>query len=497
MINKLLYTACIALLVTGCGGGGGSEPHPTPVKTAPPPSTNNDTPEPEELFDPVVMLQDSYPYYSDLCMYPVTQFAIPVSLDNDTIDDFIVHYWCEAELSSESKEGTKDVLVAYVSNGGDHMVDNIAVFGEQYPKLGGAARKYRTGDINNDGKPDFAFATNYEDGRSASSSQDIYARPSVLLSTETGYEVHRVGNPDWGHTVQIKGSTVMFAGNTPQAYTYQDGAWIDVSEHYPNLSFASFTLYDDYIINSERRTQYDDSGNVLASEQGLTLTLDGETVSSVMYPEAFSVNSIPWSEENNPDAEYGRIGVYNINGRELIHGMTTETCILDDMIVATVNGAELRDGTALEPGGYYKDSDFEPVGYLTFYRVQDGNLVKADVNITNENPNYNFNFFDCEDVNADGMSDIVVQVFSDAYNPDRPNNAGVPVVYINQGNDSFYNLDVSEWPVFANTIADSQGYLHDINNDGFHDLVMFGVNTRETNVLEIHYATQSITADAQ
>jgi len=52
-------------------------------------------------------------------------------------------------------------LSVHLSNGdGTYRDGNQEVFGELVPSLGGASRKYDTGDFNGDGRVDFAFAMN-------------------------------------------------------------------------------------------------------------------------------------------------------------------------------------------------------------------------------------------------------------------------------------------------------------------------------------------------
>ena len=114
------------------------------------------------------------------------QFVIPVNINNDEWQDFIVHQWCEIDrdMSGEVIQGpTPDVLSVHLSNGdGTYRDGNEEVFGELVPSLGGSSRKYDTGDFNGDGRVDFAFAMNWEDGRSGSPWEYSRASPAVILS---------------------------------------------------------------------------------------------------------------------------------------------------------------------------------------------------------------------------------------------------------------------------------------------------------------------------
>ena len=180
--NLILYL----IILSGCGGGTSS---PLPI------DNSNQIPEPIALFnsDPITLL-DAASYYSNACNNPSFQFLIPTKINEDAYTDFIAHYWCDSLTPAEYDIApTADALVAYVSdNFGEYKIDNVNVFGEINPKLGGASRKYARGDINEDGKDDFAFAINWEDGRASFNYQSMisnYAKPAVLLSNDSGYQV--------------------------------------------------------------------------------------------------------------------------------------------------------------------------------------------------------------------------------------------------------------------------------------------------------------------
>jgi len=83
-------------------------------------------------------------------------------------------------------------------------------------------------------------------------------------------------------------------------------------------------------------------------------------------------------------------------------------------------------------------------------------------------------------------------VFSQAWNDQSPNNKGIPEIYINSGNNEYYNLDTSGWPVFSEN-DDSQGYLYDVNLDGFQDLIMYPLKANFTANVEIYLSNKNIT----
>jgi hypothetical protein len=471
---KNFKTLFCLILATSCGGG--SSPQ-TQINNL------NLISQPTPLFNSnPIKLIDAASYYSHACNDPSFQFLIPVKINEDSFIDFIAHFWCDSKTPAlYNNEPTPDALVAYVSDGfGQYSIENINVFGEIAPKLGGASRKYARGDINADGIDDFAFAMNWEDGRAAFDNNSVlsnYASPAILLSSDSGYDIINLGTKDWGHSVQVRDNIVFFAGHSSQVFEYSNTSWNEISNNYPKLSFSSFLLYDDYIINSVRNE----------SSQGLELIKDKKTISSIMMEESFKVNFETWN--NSGTNNYTSLGVYNIRGENYFDGIISEMCRKDDLIVVTINASKLISGQIVE-GGYYSQTDTTPVVMFDFYNIENQNLLKADIEITNEEINHNFNFFDCIDVNQDQKKDIVAQVFSQQWN-DQDNNKGVPEIYINdEGN--YYNLDTSDWPSYSQS-DDSQGFLFDIDNSGTSDLVVFPLKVGASSYVEIYTTNKNIT----
>ena len=469
--NNLIF---YLIILSGCGGGTSSS---LPV------DNSNQIPEPIALFnsDPIILL-DAASYYSNACNNPSFQFLIPTKINEDAYTDFIAHYWCDSLTPAEYDVApTADALVAYVSdNFGGYKIDNVGVFGEINPKLGGASRKYARGDLNADGKDDFAFAINWEDGRASFNYQSMisnYAKPAILLSNDSGYQVIRLGTEDWGHSVQIKDNKVFFAGHSSQVFELSGSNWINISDSYDNLSFASFLIFDEFIINSVRKE----------FSQGLELIKDNKVISSIMIEESFKVNFESWN--NAGSNNFSELGVYNIQGKNYFHGMISEMCKKDDIIVATINASKLISGE-IEEGGYYSESETIPVVIFSFYEIFNDSLMELDIDIINEEINHNFNFFDCIDVNNDQSKDIIAQVFSEQWN-DQDNNKGVPEVYIND-NGSYFNLDTSSWPVYS-YVDDSQGYLYDIDDNSTPDLIVFPLKINTSGSIEIYTTNKNIT----
>ena len=472
-VKTLIQINFLLLALSSCGGSSPSKIEVLSAEIIAPQPLFNETP---------IKLIDGVSYYSHACNDPSFQFLLPMNINDDEYVDFIAHFWCDSSTPAQfDDQPTQDALVAYVSSdNGSYAIDNIGVFGSVQAKLGGASRKYSRGDINDDGKDDFAFAMNWEDGRASFDNAAMitnYARPSILMSNESGYEIIRIGKPDWGHSVQIKENKIFFAGHSSQAFEFYDSKWIDISEQYPDLSFASFLLYDNYIINSVRKNGL----------QGLELLESGVVISSIMHEESFKVNFESWND--NGTGNYRQQGIYNIRGKNYFGGMTSEMCLQDNTIIATINASKLISGEIIE-NGFYSETETIPVTIFAFYEIVNKTLLEKSTQIMGEEIDHNFNFFDCDDVNSDNKKDIVAQVFSQQWNA-QENNKGVPEIYINSGS-SYVNMDTTAFPTYSIN-DDSQGYLYDVDLNGTFDLVMFPLKANVSADIEIYISNRSIT----
>ena len=469
----LNFMLCLAII--SCGGSAGPSNQPLLDSTA------GAAIEPLFNSNPII-IEDAASYYSHACNDPSFQFLIPLNINDDEHIDFISHFWCDSMTPGEYDNApTPDALVVHLNDGyGNYSINNLSVLGEIYPKLGGASRKYAIGDINNDGKKDIAFAMNWEDGRASYDYDSMisnYARPTLILSNSNSYEIVKLGEPDWGHSVQIKNNKVFFAGHKSQVFELDTNGWNDISNSYPQLSFASFLLFNEYLINSVRRD----------ASQGLELIKDNKIISSIMFEESFKVNFESWN--NAGTNYYTELGVYNIRGENYFDGMISEMCKKEDIIVASINASKLISGEIIE-GGFYSESDTTPVVMLALYKIENDKLVAFDKTIKDEEINHNYNFFDCIDVNNDNKRDITASVFSQQWN-DYDNNRGVPEIYIN-ADDHYYNLDTSNWPTYSDN-EDTQGYLFDIDMSGTLDLVIFPTKVNSSSKVEIYITNKNLT----
>ncbi|NCW86152.1 MAG: VCBS repeat-containing protein, partial [Oxalobacteraceae bacterium] len=449
----------------------------------------------------LVRIPDSVDYYKSLCSTAIIQFVIPVRLNQDNTSDFIVHYWCPPAGGSGSvlTTPTPDALVALVSQSdGSYKVENERVFGERLYKLGGASRKHVSGDINGDGRTDFAFAMNWEDGRLAKDPNTNATQLSVLLSTgEFGYRVVRLGKPNWNHAVEIvRNETsvdVVTAGficcESVQAFRFQAGAFSDVSAEYVtnNASWASaFRAINDQrtgiarqIVGVTNRQIPGANGNGLQEIgiQFLERARTGWSVLSEFWQRVdFLVKWISWQRTEGTNT------VISIDGRQYFGGSYDEFCVMPSLrpggprlLLAKLGVAKDKFGRQLVAGGSYDEYEAKPVNMFVFYEIEEGQRIKQISSpIVNEEIESNFNFFDCgKDVNNDDLPDLVVYAFTRPGFGERVAERGKPTIYLNDGNGKLVRADLSGWPGHS-AGNELQSIMTDVNGDGVIDLVLYG-----------------------
>jgi hypothetical protein len=504
------------LSITGCNGTLNENTYTTGTVSAACSVTVSFEKLPQFKEDPIIL--------TDLGLYPAVcnsgysspdpsfQFVIPVNINNDEWQDFIVHQWCDIgrDIQGEVAQGpTPDVLSVHLSNGdGTYRDGNQEVFGELVPSLGGASRKYDTGDFNGDGRVDFAFAMNYEDGRSGSPWEYSRASPAVILSkNDTEYEVVKIGTPDWGHAVAIiendQGNVdAVFAGFTGiglQALRYSAEGWEDVKDEYPpedtknvggittargtSTWAGEFQYQDNYIIATDSSAD--------GSQNGLALWFrENDAWSKVdqrLVPVAFRANWTSWQGNT------GTIPVYLINDEYVVGYVPQTMCFFEDKFddsgnitfAAMFQSTVPRDGSAIVEGGSYKENEQYNIQGITIFQIQENKIVEIENPFDIYNKSLFANFLDCRDLNNDGYADFSRHVFS--HTPpvylESWQRGGTPVINLNnkasglieyENNQDYempgHSLLTREPPFNADS---GQGYTRDINGDGIEDIVVY------------------------
>jgi hypothetical protein len=515
---RIWTSLALASFIGACGGGGGGaaldvQPKDEPAQAVAPGS----------MILKSLVIPDPKDYYKAQCDNPSIQFVIPVRINSDQLTDFIVHYWCGQAQSfgREDTTPTPDALVALTSQAdGSYKVANEEVFGSQLYKLGGASRKYVRGDINGDGRDDFAFAMNWEDGRSGTQPITNATESSVLLSTpDGGYRVTRLGTPNWNHAVDIvrhaNSVDVVFAGFvTPvQAFRYTSGGFTDVSTAYIAAAGAKWdasfraihhpvTGITQHIAGVAVR-QTPGSTGWSVGEWGIQLLAqvqNGWTVLSEFWRQvAFTVGWTSW--QNTPG---GTNSVIEVDGRQYFGGGFDEMCVMPPLqaggprvLIAKMGAARDAQDRRLVAGGNYTELEALPVQFYNFFELGNNSFKAVPSPIVDEEIRSNVNFFDCKDINNDGLPDLVSYAFTRPGFNERTADKGKPTIYLNNGQGKLVRADISKLP--GHTAGNElQSLMTDVNNDGIIDLLLFGSTTHlGGGAIEVHLLRDNIQLPAR
>ena len=444
------------------------------------------------LVRETVEIDAPYASYQHACASPAIQAVLPVTLNTDSYADFIIHYWCNATQEQWGQlvtTPTPDALVALVSDGkAGWEVANEAVFGQATLGLGGASRKVVRDDINGDGFDDFAFAMNWEDGRIGDPPDTNAATQAVLMSSSDGtYEVVHLGEPNWGHATGFirneDGTTdAAFAGFTDgfHAFRYDGENFSEVEGVYPEQAGTWASGFIDvreggvsqFIVSSD--TVWGDGG---VEKTGVVLhekSLGGGwgAGNGFWFEPDFMVDFITWQESE------GAVPVYTIDGIEVLGIAYDQFCVMpplsgegNSLLVGKLSGAEYSE--PLIEGELYDQDDSINSQKFVFMEIVDGELVLRDTPIYQGVRNVNGNFFDCRDINADGLPDLAFYAFTRPGFDERVEERGKPILYLNDGLGNLIQRDLSAIPGHPRG-NELQSQFWDVDGDGLEDLMLFG-----------------------
>lgn len=583
LIKSTLAIAVTATFLTACGGGSGSttasqpnapattassssspattasQPNaPATTTTTPPTNTVPKTVGPF-LADPTVIKGELDNVAADtvFCgntdthdtVAPYISIVIPVNINNDGYDDIFVHYWCGVKPDQWNNPDvdwtdtpTPDAIRAYVSDDtGAYTDKTYEVFNEHYPSLGAASRKWSKGDFNNDGIDDYAFATNFEDGRAMNNPEWMSSPVALVVSqpNDTFAVMTIPGTETWGHAVELinnphGGADVIHVGftnlNQPcvgcngtqyTATRYVDGEFVDVTSEYPEYNSAYHWAKSFRATNEEGGAKYiigqaddnindglkswvrNDAGNFVEHGEHNIPTLDKE-LNIVFHPYTLddARNGVPGA--NQGSVKVGVMG-QDADGKDIYSVAITpeEMCVSDINLkgeqVPTVF-VHITSSRILLTEEELMNRDFihldeESVGYgkMEVFELRESGIVHIPNAI--DYRSWIGNEMSCDDINGDGYADFVFSEKFRAIGETDQNTGGYirfvgsPVVYLGNGTNSMDRVDTTEWPTFASIIditglpqhmedTENETYVHDFNNDGLPDYLLSGNFTR-------------------
>jgi hypothetical protein len=408
-----------------------------------------------------------------------------VDINSDGYKDIVFAFWTMQSPETFGKNvgdtPTPDKVAIFINRKGEGFVDETSTYLLGNPALGGTARKVELTDINGDGKTDLIFAVNREDGRSGDPWQFNTAFLSAMVSEGDKYKIYNFGDKDWYHSVGYG----VFGGRTFAAGAGFTGTSSDQGGFYfKNGNFSEDVAFP-FSLSPNTFTFFSSNGS-----QDTDLLIQTQLFPNLLGVEGWAYSNGSWvsaGKIDNPfefvknvtfitysgDRAEG-VPVYKIGDDYMVGGggfAISESSIIDlnkDGLKSVIMKMELPIVKGFDPLKtiLVDQTDGEtvvPGMKLIAFTVENGIIksinLKIDGEIIERN---NANILNVQDYNRDGYDDIILSNFSFD---------GIPLVYLNNRDGSFYIHSADVDNEFAYHNSGAAGLFDDFNNDGILDLI--------------------------
>lgn len=413
-------------------------------------------------------------YFEQTSGHALSIVVVAADLNKDNLKDLVFHLWhFRTAAESNSIPGSAPVpnrLVALVNQGNGQFSDKTAeLFGSNTVDLsGGASRKVKVADLNEDGYPDWIYALNREDGRPNIS--DWGNKNVAILSNSNGtYRTVEFGQNGFHHSVDIfkdinNQFIVLLDQNESYVFT---GGQFQPHSGLPNRNGGTHRVF------KGNSSVFDD--NLVTDKMGV-----GDVPPSFSW---YYRNGASWIEQSNfswtnwrfLDVVYSptftarsKVKVYN--GKEYIDGGFFESTIIkmspSGPLVPLVSMATAHVPAGLNGRTSIDASELQPWNKLFSFQQQGASLIDGGLFDVSEGP-FNFNFMDTFDLNNDSYSDFVVYPYR---------LGGQPRVYLNNKGGRLLLINEAKFPFVDWNMGSLTSLFVDVDNDKIEDLIYFAGN---------------------
>lgn len=415
--------------------------------------------------------------FESLCgISTLVQTALAVDLNGDGRKDLVLDAWCDlngrglSHLMGTPYDGAipNTLILLLQQPDGTFTLANKQLFGTDLISLSGPGL-LTAGDLNHDGIIDVVVAPSKEDGRNpthfADGSNNYMAPTQVLLSrTDGSFAISEVGPPTPGGSRFIlkdeQGLDVMaFNG---EVYRHADGAWISRSDSTLGTPQAIFAMNGSSYAVSE---MVEPQGDGTSFSFGLKLAKKNADL-SWSRADAYTIAPMTRAPTVNlvgSTLEVTQQFLVRIGQTDWLIPSIAAGCVLDTgRYVGLFEGIPLSQ--PYSPGQTLSFNELlqHYTSRFVFVDLQDGKFSGepqfSEYTIPNEFA------LSCQDINRDGLADIVVTRWGQG--------SVVPYIYTAKSGQ-YMPIQTDRMPAPPHAYHGVTSYVTDMNNDGLADIIYY------------------------
>ncbi len=487
--KKIIFTLSVTLLFA-CGGGGGeigkSVQSENPIIIA---QTELLSSEPIEL--PSIM-----DYLNNLCGNNTNiQDILIEDINGDGKKDLVFNLWCNTKINGEINNGpTPNNIVIFLQNKfGNFDNSTEYLLGKKYFDMGGHGFEVISHDFNKDGINDFVWSVNREDGRNTDyPATDANAQNSFFMSNGDKFNHQKLGQTAWNYNVNLVDNSMGSKDliSTPIGYNGVTEGW-----RYTN----GWQLINDYNWVIGKPLFFKSTDPKIGSE----LAISGNSTTKGI--DAYYKSNSQWSKTDTfligQKIGVAKIKAWNLNISETpitlfnnkkfiyfaISDLMCELSKKDNQasMIAAAWGYELPSSYN---GEMINEWDLKFYNKILPFNIINGKISENNkITIKNELNNIFGTKISCEDINGDGLIDIMIHQWTANHKI---------ALYLNDGNGSFSLVDNKLFPIPNQFKKGIFQKYQDIDGDGIPDLLVtptVGLNVDEKPIFYLYKGKRKLT----